>query len=672
MALSVTQITEQIISQLKALDPAISAEVGTPERKIIEAVAEQIAAAQVDFDVLNSQHDVDAMSGSRLEQFLSNFGFGRKRASRAVGFISFGRVAPAEDDIIIPRGTEVVSKQTSDGLPGVVFYTIETGLIPRGGTSASVRAECAIPGTIGNISPDSISGFRNTSASITGISTVNNTQSFTGGIDSENDADLRIRFKNSLFRNISGTTDQYLALAVSVPNVSKANAVGPMSRYREYIQVPAAIDSSQSTEYDPGTLWPTKRTSAVSTIPYSKFTYSTGYYLANSDVGTDIRFYRPNEDYVFNNPRRQDGDSASDINGIDDCTPNVTFLNINVGGEGDGFNPGDVVLLEHTYISENSRNDYLNRILNCVDIFVDGQTKKAVSSVEIMPSEINNFSNDYSSISFRDNYSRVIDGSKPAVGNRLQTLFWQPVIEVPDSITIGSSIYYLAKYYNSGDSLYYNDADFTRPAHYWLVEDISNLYGTVRCRNGIEWSASVPGISLDSDVEGTETIPATAQAGELFELVDYFYDQNVSDIQAVIERHKQITTDVLVHKARTRYFRLYVTIMYSPGATTSVVNGEITKALDTFFRGQYFGSAIQMSDLLQVVHNVPGVDNVRWTSDLDPLVHKVEEVTQNGSSLNVVTYFDKDFYFNDNELVSVPSASALVVKRRAQNTWENA
>ena len=41
-------IAQGMIDQLRALDPAISAEVGTPERMIIDTVAQSIAYAQID------------------------------------------------------------------------------------------------------------------------------------------------------------------------------------------------------------------------------------------------------------------------------------------------------------------------------------------------------------------------------------------------------------------------------------------------------------------------------------------------------------------------------------------------------------------------------------------------------------------------------------------------
>jgi hypothetical protein len=72
------------------------------------------------------------------------------------------------------------------------------------------------------------------------------------------------------------------------------------------------------------------------------------------------------------------------------------------------------------------------------------------------------------------------------------------------------------------------------------------------------------------------------------------------------------------------------------------------------------------------------VDNVRWTYP-EPTVdeHKIEVVTKAGASFSEPTYQDGDFILNDDELPSLPDiangdalTNALVIERKAQNTWE--
>lgn len=685
---TVQQIVDNILNQLSILAPDMSAEIGTPERKLVEAVAEQIAQASVDFEVLNAQHDLDTMTGNRLDSFLSNFGFGRQQPTRGTGSVTFSRLSSASDSITIPRGTQVVARQSDIGFASIFFATTATVVLQGGSTSVDAAIEATVPGTFANLPANSINAFGGPQT-VPGISSVTNAAPTSGGLDGETDAELKVRFKNTVFRNQSGTEDQFLALSVSTPFTSKANVVGPISRYIEYIQVPDNVanggfgdDRSQINPLiDPtGTIYPHKRTSAVSTIPYSKFTYDENVYLSNGEFGSDAIFYRANVDFLFNNPRVADGDATGNVNGIANHQPNITILTTNINADANdqvSITPGQVLLLEHAYMSQNSRNDYLKGILNCIDIFIDGKNDVPVISNEVMPgSNFDFIFGPTDIVTSLSNYKRTLDASRPTSSNRLQVLFWQPISDLPDTIDIGSNRYYKARYvkYNTNGTVagYYFDEIFTQPAHYWVIQETTDLYGTIRARNGVEWSSSEPGVLIDP----TDTPkPATLWAGHQFVIENYFYDQNVGDLQAIVEKNKQITTDVLVHQARRRYFKLYITVMYAPGSSSVSVNSSIASEIDAFFQRQFFGTVIQMSDLLQVIHNVPGVDNVRWSSDIDITLPKVEEVQPNGRSLSPVKVYSSDFFLQDSELPALPTitstdvTAALVIKKRAQNTW---
>jgi hypothetical protein len=127
--------------------------------------------------------------------------------------------------------------------------------------------------------------------------------------------------------------------------------------------------------------------------------------------------------------------------------------------------------------------------------------------------------------------------------------------------------------------------------------------------------------------------------GQPIEVEEYTYDKNIVDLQAALDGAKQVTTDVLAHKGRERYFKLDVTIMYSPGHSIPAVNIEANLALDQYLQSLFFGNTVQLSDLLQVLHNVPGIDNVRWTTDTpnSPDLARVYETDRNGVPLLNVT-----------------------------------
>lgn len=679
--LTVDQFVTQIVNQLKLLDPTVSAEVGTPERKLIEAVSELLASQQVDFTVLNQQHDLSSMSGGRLDAYLSVYNFGRQQATPSYGTVTFSREfgGPA---ITIQRGASVVAQTGDSLLPTLTFVTTQTVVLDVNSTSVDAPVQCTVAGSVGNIDANTITAFGGL-AGITGITTVTNKNAMTGGTDAETDDKYRQRFQNTFLRNISGTTDMFLALAVSANSVTKANVVGPISRYQEYMQVPTVDDTTQITPYDTGgTTFPHKRTTAESTIPYSKHTYSENYYLTDGTLDpATATFFKPGVDYVFNTPPWNGTTGAAD--NTHPYLPNITFLNGAWSTGNPSITSGGVYFLEHAYMSVNSRNDMSLGILNAVDVFINGEQQASAASVEVVPGSSNALQNTNASLwtyqhptaTVVINFKRKIDGKSADVGNYVQPLYWQPVLDVPDSITVGTNTYYKANYYNTSDSTYYNQFDgvtYSNKAHYCVVEEVNSYYGTVRARSGIEWFIATTNNHLNgelaSDTGGTYSgVQIDTLSGTQFTLEGYLYDKNVSDLQAIMEKNKQTTQDVLVHKAKYRHFQPIITVMYSFGTTKSVVDASIIAALDAFFQNQYYGAAIQLSDILQTVHNVAGVDNVRWTNEAG---NKIEEVNADGSSLSGgPTYITADFFIQDNELAASPSSNQVTITVRAQNTW---
>lgn len=680
--LTIDQIVQQIVNQLRLLDPTVSAEVGTPERKMIEATSELIASQQVDFTVLNQQHDIASMSGGRLDAYLSVFNFGRQQSTPSYGVVRFtrGTVGPA---ITIQAGIQVVANTDDTLFPNLSFVTTETVVLDANSTSVTAPVQCTVGGTVGDIDANKIVGFGGL-APITGITSVTNPTAMTGGTDQETDDQYKVRFSNSFLRNVSGTTDMFLALAVSANSVTKANVVGSISRYQEYVQVPGSDDTTQITPYDPaGLIFLNKRTTAESTIPYSKWTYTENYYVTDGTLDpATAHFFVPGVDYVFNTPP-WDGTTGADDT-ANPYTPDISWL----AGDWNGGNPdvqeGGVYLMEHAYVSINSRNDVSYGVLNAVDIYVNGEQRASADSVEVVPGTDHVLQNTNSLVwTYQHpasttviNFRRKIDSRPAAVGNMVQPFYWQPVVDAPDTIQVGTNTYYKANYFNSGDSIYYNQFDgvtYSFPAHYVVVEEVNGHYGTIRARNGIEWF-----LGGDNYVEGQAPDDAgDAYTGDLidtlvgteFNVEGYLFDKNIGDLQAIVEKNKQTTQDPLVHKAKYRFFRPLITVMYSFGSTKAVVDAQIIAALAAFFENQYYGVAIQLSDILQAIHNVPGVDNVRWTNP-DVAGNKLEEVAANGESLAGGPFYKtNDFFIQDNELAASPSANQVTVTVRAQNTW---
>jgi hypothetical protein len=614
------EVARSIVQQLRLLDPAISAEIGTPERKLIDVISQQIAERSIDLNQLQGVLDIDSKFGSDLDNFLGLFRFGRQQGSFATSFVTFSRNVASSYDIPIPRGTVVTANAVaSDAGQGytsrILFETTQSVTLRAGNLSIDSPVRATQVGVIGNVSVGEINNFG--PSIVNGINTISNQVVGINGVDPESDEEFKVRFKNTVFRNVSGTTDQYLALAVATQFTTKANVVGPISRHVEFIQVPDKADSDGGNSTNSGN-W----TSALSSIPYSKHIYEDlPYYIIQNGVSNPY-FLRREIDYTMNietaSKNRGDAyrlnsvyDSNGDVVNWSSFKPNVTFSGILSSSESpsaEGLREGDVVRFEHSYMSESSRNDYFNGILNCVDVFIDGVNEEYADAVLPVPSLSDQFVNNPSSARHYNNYRRLGEPEhRPVIGNLLQTLFAQPAKRVPDSIVIQNNTFY-------------------EGIHYWLVEDVSELGGTVRCRNGLEWNPNIPGKGAQDEAAGPYTgdgiieISGTddeeGNLDRIVELFGYGFNRNLIDLQTSLEADKQVTTDVLAHEAKRRYFKINLAVMYLNGASEETVNTQISNALSSHFKSYYFGSYIQLSDILQAVRGVAGVDNVRFSYDL--------------------------------------------------------
>ena len=645
----------QMVAQLRVLDPSMSAEIGTPERKLVDTVAQALYDNAIDLDALSAGLDLDSKYGAQLDRFLNIFGFRRQRATFAQGFVTFSRVTPATSDTRIPAATLVRAPALEGEFDAQDFTeahyaTTFDVTLPAGETSVIAPVRAVVAGVANNVAAGRVTMLVGV---VPGITAVTNVAAIEGGRDVESDEEFKVRFKNTVFRNLAGTEDQYLALAIATAFSSKANVIGPQSHYREYVQVPPVDDA---TAYDVHTTGGATEagngvageySTALSTLPYAKYVYGVEHpvFVSNGRSGIGSYFFRQGVDFRLNTTAaaRNIGDAYRFFNtgadpqlDIDPLSstvrPNVTFMNVYTGADADiqSIRPGDIVLLEYSYLSGASRNDLDNNISNAVDVFVDGGNDTLATNIVSRPTSLTAFVDNPLSAYHYENYRRTGDvARRPLVGNVLMPLLWQPVLDVPEEIIIGDDTFY-------------------RDVHYWAVEEVSSVGGTVRARSGLEWSTQIKGRG-PADPVGDVSLytgkiildpSGDPLGGRPIEIADYVYDRNIRDLQAALDGAKQVTTDVLAHRAKIRYFKLDITVMYSEGASVLDTNLAIRDAVDVFLRSQYFGSAIQLSDILQVVHSISGVDNVRWSADAPAVSEgtpRVIETNRNGDALLGIT-----------------------------------
>ena len=136
-------ISREMLGKLAVTAPGFSFELGTPERKMLDAVAESISEAYVDQYLVGSLLDIEAKSGIELEQFVGIFGFGRLQGRKATGVVRIEMTNANTQDIAINIGTQFFTRQ---GLPGTAnplyFAATQAGVVPAGTFVADVPVEC--------------------------------------------------------------------------------------------------------------------------------------------------------------------------------------------------------------------------------------------------------------------------------------------------------------------------------------------------------------------------------------------------------------------------------------------------------------------------------------------------------------------------------------------------
>lgn len=400
MPKSPADISASIIATLNTTAPGLSCELGTPERKIIDACSEAISAAYISQYLTGSLLDIDTKVGLELEQFVGIFGFGRLQGRPAKGVVRMTMNTPSTVDTPIPVGTRFTTKPGMAGTNGTLSYsTTQAAILTAGTYSVDIPVECTVVGSIGNVPPDSIVSV----GAQLGASTVTNIAATTGGVDTENDPALRQRFKDCLLRNIAGTPDWYVSLALQNVNVTRASVVGPIKLYKTQVEIPSASSF----------VIPSNGVKHVWKDGHSVFT----------DLGQSTeRFYIPDTDYTITG------------------TTTPTFTR----STGSALAVGDVVDVEFQYTPIASRNDPANKITNKVDVFVDGIdpfpviertviTSKTLSSI----SDIGGSANPL----YVQNFERVGTNATPLPTSRFVRLGSVPVVSFPPTLTIGNTVY---------------------------------------------------------------------------------------------------------------------------------------------------------------------------------------------------------------------------------------
>ena len=171
------QFEASIINQLATVDPTLSTTLGTPTRKIITAVASQLASLVVDENTTTTLWSVDSYSGSELDAFGAMFGFARQQAQAASGTISITR-DNADSVQAIAYGAQFYKPATATQA-AVYFQTTSYQEMAKGVTKAEIPVVATVAGSAANVAANTVTY----SVSYTGYFGVTNDLPMTGGRD---------------------------------------------------------------------------------------------------------------------------------------------------------------------------------------------------------------------------------------------------------------------------------------------------------------------------------------------------------------------------------------------------------------------------------------------------------------------------------------------------------
>ena len=610
MAKTPDVVAKDILAKLAITAPGFSLEIGTPERKIVDAVSEAISEAYIDQYLVGSLLDIESKAGLELEQFCGIFGFGRLQGRKATGTVRVELNTANTQDINIPLGSQFYTRQSLPGTGSPMYFSsTQAVVIPAGSFLVDVPVECTVPGTTGNVPPDTIVYV----GDILGSTSVTNLQALTGGVNVETDDELRQRFKDTFLRNVTGTEDWYLGLCYQNKNISKAACFGPIRKYATQIVVPADTNGSPTpVSMDP---------LIAADIKYAWDGDQHVHVYKNLGQDNEV-FYRRNVDFQW-------------VAG-----PEPEFARITNGA----LDVGDVIDLEFEYTTRSSRNDPEKGIANKVDIYVNGSEPYTVTERTKIASTV--LSNTATDRLYKGNFVRVGTEGSPVNGHRFTRLGSTPVVSFPSIITITNNV--------NGTPITEN---YVQGTDYHLIRSAPELNP-----NPTTLLAGSP-----YEVAGIEWMPGGPDIGTNVTLT-YVYNRVPTLLQAVIKTSKQITTDVMVHQAGYQYITVCLSIEYDRGFVVQQVDNAIQERLRSYFAGMPYGAWIELSDLTLAVHQVLGVDNVKITKSTDPgVVSENYGIKTYGDSTDIVmlndnTPYEDDFKLRDNQL---PVFLKAIIRRMA-------
>jgi len=157
----------------------------------------------------------------------------------------------ATANLQIASGTQIYASANATGSQAIYYQTTAPATILQGQSSVTIPIQAINAGSVNNLAAGLVTYL---STQITLVTSVTNSI-LTGGTDAETDAQLIQRWQNTVFKNLAGTQDQFLALAFNNPDTTRAHVLGPQTQNTETIQIQTILSNNQKTgiSLSPGT-----------------------------------------------------------------------------------------------------------------------------------------------------------------------------------------------------------------------------------------------------------------------------------------------------------------------------------------------------------------------------------------------------------------------------------
>jgi uncharacterized phage protein gp47/JayE len=598
-------IASGMIDALRLTEPTLDTSIGSLARKIIDAVAGVQAEGATDDFLSTYTYDIDSKTGGDLDDFCAVFGLARLQAQRATGVVTFSRPASIAATRTATIGVGIQVMAMTN--PVVYAQTMTSAVMAIGQTSIDVPVQALLAGPAGNVAAGTLT---NIATQIDGVTAVTNSSALSNGAVSETDDQLRTRFKATVFRNLAGTDAMYRAMALQVqadPSDSTSRAV------------------TQVNVIGPKKTW-IEQVQVVSGVAATTLTSAAYIYPGSVYVGANVsqgKILTPTTQYI-----------ATINNSINPATLSIATVGTNMP---DGFYD-----LQFDYVPTYSRNDPLSTrwgaigasITNRVDIWVNGTVAQTATQSCVFNSTSAMRFTGVTNDPLQASRFIKLNGTSPSINDVFVPLGFGPIVNVPTTLSIGGTNYVLGTHY---DIVHQNDAFGYGP---------TSKYGLVFYAAG-----AIPASNTPFSITYTyNSVPFTAQ-------------------NAIESQWRLLGTDVQVHAGKVVQYRYHLAIVFDRTFDQSTVTTNINTAIAAFVNGLGFNSAMQISDLLQVIHAVPGVDNARFLNNTDDGTHyAMEIILPNGSTGTVAQVGGRavDVYFND---ASYPLFHSTRIIAKARNNF---